>query len=45
MNLDSLMNWVVGVVIAIAFTGNLDRFQKWVWMAQARFVYEARTET
>jgi hypothetical protein len=45
MNLDRLWDFVIPVVMGFAITGNLDQIQRWVWMAQARLVYESRTET
>ena len=43
MNLDSLFTWVVGIVIAVAFTGNLDRLQMAICKAEAAVIRESRT--
>jgi len=43
MNLDSLFTWVVGIVVAVAFTGNLDRLQMAIWKAEAAVIRESRT--
>lgn len=43
MNLEKLMIWIAGVVIAFAVTGNLNVLQAWIWKAQAKVIYEARS--
>lgn len=43
MNLDKLLAWATGVVIAFAVTGQIETLQKWVWMAQAKVLYESRS--
>lgn len=42
MNLDKLTSLVVSVVMTAALMGNLDRLQRWVVVAQAKLLYEAR---
>lgn len=42
MNLDRLMSFAASVVIAAAMVGQLDRLQRWVWIAQAKIIYESR---
>ncbi len=45
MNLDRLIAISVGVVIACSITMNLNEIQTWIWRAQAKLIYESRTET
>ncbi len=45
MNLDKLFAWIVGVVLAIAVTGQLDVLQAWVGRYQAKVIYESRSST
>ena len=45
MNLDKLFVWIIAVVITFAASGRLDVFQTWIWRAQAKLIYESRTET
>ena len=45
MNLDRLMTWILGIVVAAAAVGQLDRLQKWIWQAEAKVIYESRTST
>lgn len=45
MNLDKLLTWIAGIVIAFAVTGQLDLLQSWIWKAQAKAIYESRTST
>jgi hypothetical protein len=45
MNLDKLFAWVVGLVLVFAASGQLDILQNWIWRAQAKVIYESRTET
>ena len=45
MNLDSLMTWVTGAVIATALTGHIKDLEIWVWRAEAKLLYESRTST
>ena len=45
MNLDKLITISVGVVLALSLTMNLDKIQTLVWRAQAKLIYESRTET
>ena len=42
MNLDKLATWVLGIVIAAAMTGKLDRLQLLIWKAQAKVMHESR---
>ena len=42
MNFDKLATWAMGIVIAAALTGQLDRLQLLIWQAQAKVLYEAR---
>lgn len=42
MNLDKLISFAVSVVLTAALLGNLDRLQRWVVVAQAKLLYEAR---
>ncbi len=44
MNFDKLYAWTLGIVIAFAAAGHLDALQTWLWRAQARVLYESRTE-
>lgn len=45
MNLDSLVEWAVVVVLAFAATGHLDDLQRLIWREQAKVVYASRTST
>ncbi len=45
MNLDKLIAIATGFVIAFSAIGNLDTLQTWIWRAQAKLIYESRTET
>jgi hypothetical protein len=45
MNLDKLFAWIVAVVLTIAAVGRLDILQARVWQAQAKLIYQSRTET
>lgn len=45
MNLDKLISISVAVVIAMSVTMNLNEIQTWIWRAQAKLIYESRTET
>lgn len=45
MNLDKLITISAGVIIAFSVTMNLDKIQTLIWRAQARLIYESRTET
>ncbi|MBL7544500.1 MAG: hypothetical protein JNL11_11850 [Bdellovibrionaceae bacterium] len=44
MNLEKLFDLIIGIVIAYAFSGHLKEVQMWVIKAQAKLVYESRTE-
>ena len=43
MNLEKLMTWIVGIVIAFSAAGKLDILQTWIWKAQAKVIYESRS--
>lgn len=45
MNLDKLFALVIGTVLLISSVVRLDGLQAWVWRAQAKLIYESRTET
>ncbi|MBN8542463.1 MAG: hypothetical protein J0L82_18885 [Deltaproteobacteria bacterium] len=45
MNLDKLITISAGVVLALSITMNLDKLQTLIWRAQAKLIYESRTET
>lgn len=45
MNLDKLISWTIGAVLAFAAYGQLDTLQLWIWRAQARIIYESRSST
>lgn len=45
MNLDKLIAISAGVVLALSITMNLDKLQTLIWRAQAKLIYESRTET
>ena len=45
MNLDKLITISVGVVLALSITMNLYKLQTLIWRAQAKLIYESRTET
>ena len=42
MNFDKLSSFGIGIVIAAAMAGNLDRFNHWVQMATAKVLWESR---
>jgi len=45
MNLDKLITIAAGIVFALSVTMNLDKLQTLIWRAQAKLIYESRTET
>ena len=45
MNLDKLITIAAGIVVAFSLTMNLDKIQTLIWRAQAKLIYESRTET
>ncbi len=45
MNLNKLVFLSAGIALALSATTNLDTLQTWVWRAQAKLIYESRTET
>ena len=45
MNFDKILTWIVGVVLAVAATGQLPKPQLMIWKAQARVIQESRTST
>ena len=45
MNLAKLMTVAIAIVISFTAVGNLDELQTWIWRAQAKLIYESRTET
>ncbi len=42
MNLDKLFVWIIGIVFTFAIAGKLGTLQRWIWIAQAKVVYESR---
>ena len=42
MNLSPVTSFAASVVIAAAVTGQIDRLQRWIWIAQAKIIYESR---
>lgn len=45
MNLTNLILWCAGIVTAMAGVHNIDSIQHAILRAQARVIYESRTET
>ena len=45
MNLGRLIVISVGIVAALLISTNLADLQTWIWRAQAKLIYESRTET
>ncbi len=45
MNLGKLGDFAIGVVIAAAIAGNLDRLNRWVQVATAKVLWESRAST
>lgn len=45
MNLGKLITISVAAVVALSATMNLDEIQTWIWRAQAKLIYQSRTET
>lgn len=45
MNLSGLIFWSTTVVAGLAGAYNIEDIQKTVWRAQAKILYESRTET
>jgi hypothetical protein len=43
MNIDSLMKWIFGIVLAYAAVGKLDTLQRWIWISEAKVLYASRT--
>jgi len=45
MNLDKIMILSAGVVAALLVSMDQSKLQTWIWRAQAKLIYESRTET
>jgi hypothetical protein len=45
MNLQNVMVWVIGIVIAAAAVGKLDVLQRWVWISEARTIEAGRASS
>jgi len=45
MNLGNLIFWSASIITALAGIHNIDSIQQAIWKAQARLIYESRTET
>lgn len=45
MNLQNLMVWVIGIVLAAAAVGKLDVLQSWVWTSEAKTIEASRTRS
>jgi hypothetical protein len=45
MNLGNLIFWSASVITTLAGVHNIDSIQRAIWKAQARIIYESRTET
>lgn len=45
MNFNNLVIWSTGIITALAGVHNIDAIQRGILKAQARLVYESRTET
>jgi hypothetical protein len=45
MNLTNLIFWSASVITALVGVHNIDSIQRAIWKAQARIIYESRTET
>ena len=45
MNLDKLITIAAGIVLMLSLTMSLDKIQTVIWRAQAKLIYESRTET
>lgn len=45
MSLGNLIFWSASVITALAGVHNIDSIQRAIWKAQARIIYESRTET
>lgn len=45
MNFSSLIKWCTGIVLGLAAVKNIDDIQHNILKAQARLLYESRTET
>lgn len=45
MNLTNLIFWSVTIITGLAGAYNVDTIQMAIWKAQAKLVYESRTET
>ncbi len=45
MNFTNLILWSAGIVMALAGAKNIDTIQRSILKAQARLIYESRTET
>ena len=45
MNLGNLIFWSASIITALAGVHNIDSIQRAIWKAQARIIYESRTET
>lgn len=44
MSLTNLIFWSASVITALAGVHNIDSIQRTIWKAQARIIYESRTE-
>lgn len=45
MNLEPIMKYATGVVIAAAIAGHLGSLNRWVWVETAKLLWESRTST
>jgi hypothetical protein len=45
MSLTNLIFWSASIITALAGVHNIYSIQRTIWKAQARIVYESRTET
>lgn len=45
MNLTNLIIWIASIITTLAGVHNIDTIQRGILKAQARLVYESRTET
>ncbi|MGZ3747597.1 MAG: hypothetical protein ACXWRE_09505 [Pseudobdellovibrionaceae bacterium] len=44
MSLSNLIFWSAAIITALAGASNIDSIQEGIWKAQAKLIYESRTE-
>lgn len=45
MNIQGLVTWLAGLVIAAACIGHLEDLQRWIWIAELRLTSDSKTSS